>query len=270
MRIGESSIGIDSGVGRSEAENKRAKDQTNADQILEASKNGSDVDALLQNITSPQDLQPLYSELSLRYARATEEDMATLEPVLDKMKSRMKELREVIAPPENSKPTLENNGLEEKRKMQEAETVKKMTKLKADIMKTVFDFYDVKPGFTGAENKMAQDVDRIIMHLQSLFDEMGPDNIQRFELRALADSVRGALRNHLLKENGTGTFKNTGKGLVERHSANIEIDKAMSFIDNFLSKIPLPNEKVSSPYPSPQDVQAPQQPDSLEQRETVG
>jgi hypothetical protein len=269
MRIGESSIGIDSGVGRSEAENKRAKDQTNADQILETSKNGSDVDVLLQNITSPQDLQPLYSELSLRYARATEEEMATLEPVLDKMKSRMKELKEVIKPSENLESTLEDNALQERRD-REAETVKKVIELKRDIMKTVFDFYDVTPGFTGAENKMVQDVDRIIMHLQSLFDQMGHDNIQRFELRALADSVRGSLRNHLLKENGTGTFKNTGKGLVERHSANIEIDKAISSIDKFLSKIPLPNEKVSSPYPSPQDVQAPQQPDSPEQRENVG
>ncbi len=269
MRIGESSIGTDSRVGLSDIENRRMSDKMNVEQVLEASKNGSDVEALLQNITSPQDLQPLYSELSLRYARATEEEMATLEPVLDKMKSRMKELKEVIKSPENLESTLEDNALQERRD-REAETVKKVIELKRDVMKTVFDFYDVTAGFTGAENKMAQDVDTIIMHLQSLFDEMGHDNIQRFELRALADSVRGALRNHLLKENGTGTFKNTGKGLVERHSGNIEIDKAISSIDKFLSKIPLPNEKVSSPYPSPQDVQVPQQPDSPEQRENVG
>lgn len=272
MRIGESSIGIER-VGLSNAENKRAKDQLKAHKILEASRAGSDVDALLLDIKNPQDLQSISEEFSILYAQANDEEMSIFESIFDKMEDRMKELKGEVIAPREQEPTLEDNATEEKR-LKQKEIIEKLSDFKADVMKKVFDFYDVTPGSTGAENKMARDVDQIARELQSLLDEMGNDNIQRFELRALADSLRAVLRNHIFKEEGTGTFRHTGKELVERHSTNIEIDKAMSSLDNFLSKIPLPTQdakdySIDPSVQSAQDVQPPTPQNGLGQEKKV-
>jgi hypothetical protein len=66
-----------------------------AKSILEAAKSPEDLKNELDTFKTPAELQPLYTELTLKYGRSTDNDeMDALEPILDALKDKMKSLRE--------------------------------------------------------------------------------------------------------------------------------------------------------------------------------